>query len=192
MPADTELAARKLAEALTALGVESSGPNLGETPQRVAALWSELFSGLDPKNAPDLEGFPNPDPASGPLVVRGLPFHALCAHHLLPFFGRAHVAYLPGTRVVGLGSNARLIDYHAHRPTLQEAVTAGIANDLERALAPRGVGVVLEARHLCMEMRGARRAGRVETSVWRGELEDPSRRAEILLRLRSAARRSRS
>jgi GTP cyclohydrolase I len=189
MPADTELASRKLAEALTALGVEPCGPNLAETPARVAALWAELFSGLDAKNAPDLEGFPNPDPTSGPVIVRGLPFHALCAHHLLPFFGRAHVAYLPADRVVGLGSIARLIDHHARRPTLQEDVTAGIADDLAKALAPRGVGVVLEARHLCMEMRGARRSGRVETSVWRGELDEPARRTEILLRLRSARRR---
>ena len=192
MPADTSLAAQKIAEALRALGVEPSGPNLSDTPARVAELWAELFSGLDPKNAPDLEGFPNPDPASGPIVVRGLPFHALCAHHLLPFFGRAHVAYLPAERVVGLGSIARLVDHHARRPTLQEDVTSGIADDLAKALSPRGVGVVLEARHLCMEMRGARRAGRVETSVWRGVLDEPARRAEILLRLRSAARRSRS
>ncbi len=192
MPADTALAAKKLAEALTALGVEPTGPNLAETPARVAELWADLFAGLDPANAPDLEGFPNPDPASGPLVVRDLRFHALCAHHLLPFFGRAHVAYLPGERVVGLGSIARLVDYHARRPTLQEDVTGGIADDLMRALSPRGVGVVLEARHLCMEMRGARRAGRVETSAFRGELDDPARRAEIWGRLRATGRRVRA
>lgn len=184
MPADTAQAAKKLAEALVALGVEPSGPNLAETPQRVAELWAELFSGLDGKNAPALEGFPNPDPESGPLVVRDLPFHSLCAHHLLPFFGKAHVAYLPGERVVGLGSIARLIDHHARRPTLQEEVTRGVADDLVKALAPRGVAVVLQARHLCMEMRGARRPGRVETSVFRGELDEPARRVEILGRLR--------
>jgi GTP cyclohydrolase I len=183
MAADIALAARKLHEALEALGVSPSGPDLAETPARVAVRWAELFSGLDPAQRPELEGFPNPDPASGPLVVRGLVFHSMCAHHLLPFFGRAHVAYLPGERVVGLGTIARLLDFHARRPTLQETVTAGVADDLMSALAPRGVGVVLDARHLCMEMRGARRAGRVQTSVWRGELDEPARRAEIFARL---------
>ncbi|MGH7724267.1 MAG: GTP cyclohydrolase I [Candidatus Eiseniibacteriota bacterium] len=181
---DVRTAAQALAEALRALGVPAEGANLTGTPERVAELWSELFAGLDPAQAPDLAAFPNPDPGAGLVLARDLPFHAMCAHHLLPFFGRAHVAYLPDQSVVGLGAIARLVDYRARRPTLQENLGAEIADELTRALAPRGVAVLLEARHLCMEMRGARKRARVETSVFRGAMDDPARREEFLSRLR--------
>ncbi len=185
---DVQTAAQRLGEALRALGVPPEGPNLEGTPERVAELWRELFAGLDPASAPDLAAFPNPDPGAGLVLARGLPFHAMCAHHLLPFFGRAHVAYLPAASVVGLGSIARLVDYRARRPTLQESLATEIADALEKALAPRGVAVVLEARHLCMEMRGARKRARVETSVFRGAMNEPAQREEFFARIRRRTR----
>ena len=165
-------AAPHLDAALRALGDVSEGPHLAGTPERVAALWAGLFSGLDPANAPDLGVFPNPAPGTGMVVAARLTFHSMCAHHLLPFFGRASVAYLPGASIVGLGALPRLIDYHARRPTLQEDLAAGIADDLGRALSPRGVAVLLVGRHLCMEMRGAKKRARVETVLLRGAFED--------------------
>lgn len=181
-------AAKHLDQALRALGIVPEGPNLSGTPLRVAELWARLFSGLDPANAPELAVFPNPDPGSGMVLARGLPFHAMCAHHLLPFFGRAHVAYLPGATVLGLGTISRLVDHHARRPTLQENLAAEIAGELEQALEPRGVAVLLTARHLCMEMRGARKPGRIETATFRGAFDDPARREEFLERVRSRTR----
>ena len=190
-PAAIADAARHLDAALRALGVAPEGPHLVGTPERVAALWAELFAGRDPADAPDLGAFPNPSPGAGLVVAAGLPFHSMCAHHLLPFFGRASVAYLPGASIVGLGVLPRLVDHHARRPTLQEDVAAGVADDLERALAPRGVAVLLVARHLCMEMRGARKRGRVETALWRGAFEsDATLRGEFLAAARGPARRA--
>ena len=174
-------AAPHLDAALRALGVSPTGPHLAGTPERVAALWAQLFSGLDPASAPDLGIFPNPAPGAGMVLAARLPFHSMCAHHLLPFFGRASVAYLPADSIVGLGALPRLVDHHARRPTLQEDIAAGVADDLERALRPRGVAVHLSGRHLCMEMRGARKRARIETALWRGAFaDDPVLRGEFL------------
>ncbi len=186
-------AAAHLDAALRALGVPPEGPHLAGTPERVAHLWTQLFSGLDPAHAPDLGAFPNPSPGAGMVLAADLPFHSMCAHHLLPFFGRAHLAYLPGASIVGLGVLPRLIDHHARRPTLQEDLAAGVADALERAIAPRGVAVLLVGRHLCMEMRGARRRARVETATWRGAFtDDPALRGEFLDAARGPARGRRS
>ena len=117
------------------------------------------------------------DPRGGPadlVIVRDLPFHSLCVHHFVPFFGHAHIAYLPGERLMGISGFARLLDHHARRPQLQERLGAQLADDLERRLAPRGVAVILEARHLCMEMRGVRKTGLIETRALRGVLADPA------------------
>ena len=179
-----EEAARHLAEALRALGVEPSGPNLEGTPARVAELWRDLFAGLDPANDPELAPFPNPDPGNSLVLAARLPFYAMCAHHLLPFFGRAHIAFLPGDRLVGFGAIARLVDGAARKPTLQEDMATEVADALERALVPKGVAVLLEGRHLCMEMRGARRRARMETLIWRGAFtSEAARRAEFLARV---------
>ncbi len=163
------------------------GPHLARTPARVAGLWATLFSGLDPARAPELGGFPNPSPGAGMVLAARLPFHSMCAHHLLPFFGRASVAYLPGASIVGIGALPRLVDHHARRPTLQEDLAAGVADALERSLAARGVAVMLVARHLCMEMRGARKRARIETVLWRGAFEgDATLRGEFLAAARGA------
>lgn len=191
VPPRPEEAARHLAEALRALGVEPTGPNLAETPARVAELWRDLFVGAGADSAAELVPFPNPDAGDSLVIACGLPFYAMCAHHLLPFFGRAHVAFLPAGQLIGFGAIARVLDLAARKPTLQEEVAKEVADVLERALAPRGVAVLLEGRHLCMEMRGARRRARMETAIWRGVFaSDEARRAEFLARIAPRGRRA--
>ena len=170
---------RAVARLIEALGLDTAAePELLATPARVADLYREILSGLDPAEEPELASFPHE--GQGDLVmVRDLPFHSLCVHHFVPFFGRALVAYLPGERIIGISAAARLLERYARRPQLQERIGQQIADHLERLVAPRGVAVVLEARHLCMEMRGVRKAGVVETRTVRGELADP-RWASIL------------
>ncbi len=174
---DRNAVARAVAELIRALGLDPEGdPELKDTPARVADLYAEVFSGLDPAAIPELATFPHGAGATAGddlVVVRDLEFHSLCIHHFVPFFGRAHVAYLPGKRIIGISGVARLLDHYARRPQLQERITTQIADHLERLVAPRGVAVVLEARHLCMEMRGIRKHGLVETRVVRGALAEP-------------------
>jgi GTP cyclohydrolase I len=171
---------RAVADLIRALGLdEATEPELRETPARVADLYAEVLSGLDPAAVPELATFPHEakpgTPAGDDLVViRDLPFHSLCVHHLVPFFGHAHIAYLPGERIIGISGAARLLDLYARRPQLQERITRQIADHLERLVAPRGVAILLEARHLCMEMRGIRKPGRVVTRTLRGALADPA------------------
>ena len=163
-----------MAELIRALGLDvQAEPELARTPNRVAELYGEIFAGLDRQAEPELATFPLEGRGDEVIIVRDLRFHSLCVHHFVPFFGRAHVAYLPGDRIIGISGSARLVDYYARRPQIQERMTVQIADHIERAAKPRGVAVVLEARHLCMEMRGIRRYGRVETRVVRGELTEP-------------------
>src|SRR5262245_15865880 len=165
---------RAVADLIRALGLSPSiEPELAETPARVADLYAEIFSGLTSPE-PEIATFLRPGGAGDELVVvRDLPFYSLCVHHFVPFFGRAHIAYLPGDRLIGISDTARLLEHYARRPQLQERITTQIADHLERLLKPRGVAVALEARHLCMEMRGIRKPGVVETRIVRGALAEP-------------------
>ena len=176
---DSAAAQRAIADLIRALGLDAaSEPELAETPARVADFYRELLSGLDPANDPDLATFPHQ--GQGDLVVvRELPFHSLCVHHFVPFFGRALVAYLPGDTLVGISGAARLLEHYARRPQLQERLGQQIADHLEKLIRPRGVAVVLEARHLCMEMRGIRKPGVVETRALRGVLAEPAWAARL-------------
>jgi GTP cyclohydrolase I len=163
---------------IRALGLDPADePELKETPARVRSLYEEIFAGLATENEPELAMFPRvaggAEAGEELVVVRDLPFYSLCVHHFVPFFGHAHVAFLPGEKLLGISGVARVLEHFARRPQLQERITAQVADRLEEVLAPRGVGVVLEARHLCMEMRGVRTPGRVETRVIRGALTDP-------------------
>ena len=170
---DAAAARRAIADLIRALGLDpATEPELDETPARVAEFYRELLSGLDPTNDPDLATFPH-EGQGDLVVVRDLPFHSLCVHHFVPFFGRALVAYLPGDSLVGISGAARLLQHYSHRPQLQERLGQQIADHLERLIRPRGVAVVLEARHLCMEMRGIRNPGIVETRTVRGSLAEP-------------------
>lgn len=164
---------RAIADLIRALGLDPGAePELARTPARVADFYREALSGLDPAGDPDLVTFPH-DGHGDLVIVRDLAFHSLCVHHFVPFFGRALVAYLPGAKLAGISAAARLLEHYSRRPQLQERLGQQVAEHLERLLEPRGVAVVLEARHLCMEMRGIRRRGVVETRTLRGELADP-------------------
>ena len=170
---DAAAARRAIADLIRALGLDPAvEPELAETPERGAEMYREMLSGLEPANDPDLATFPH-EGQGDLVVVRDLPFHSLCIHHFVPFFGRALVAYLPGNTLVGISGAARLLEHYARRPQLQERMGQQIADHLERLIKPRGVAVVLEARHLCMEMRGVSKPGLVETRAVRGELADP-------------------
>lgn len=170
---DTAAVQKAVAELIRALGLDpATEPELGETPARVADLYREIFGGFDPAQSPDVATFPH-DGQGDLVLVRDIPFHSLCVHHFVPFFGRALIAYLPGEELLGISAMARLLDTYARRPQLQERIGQQIADHIERVAKPRGVAVILEARHLCMEMRGIRRYGMVETRTVRGALDDP-------------------
>jgi GTP cyclohydrolase I len=161
---------------LVAIGEDPERPGLADTPARVARMYEEILEGDN--FVPTVFSNPGYDEM---VVERDIPFYSLCEHHLLPFFGVAHVAYVPADRVIGLSKIARLVRAKAGRLQTQEALTEQIADELDRLLHPVGVGVVLEAEHLCMVMRGVRSLGTVTvTSSLRGCLKDkPEARAEF-------------
>ncbi len=166
---------------LEGMGEDPTREGLRETPARVARACEEVCGGLGRDAAEPLAVTFDAD-CHDLVCERDIAFHSLCEHHLLPFFGHAHVAYLPGEdgRVCGLSKLARVVEIAARRPQLQERLTAQVADAIERALAPAGVLVVLEAEHLCMTMRGVRKPGATTvTSVARGALrDDPALRAQ--------------
>src|SRR3954463_1399569 len=172
-----------IADLLEALGVDITDESLQDTPRRVAAAYSELLTPL-PFEATT---FPNDEGYDELVIARAIPFHSLCEHHLLPFHGVAHVAYLPGERIVGLSKLGRVVESFARRLQVQERMTVQIADWVEEFLAPRGVGVVLEAEHLCMSLRGVQKPGTITvTSALHGLVRDDARtRQEFLSFTRS-------
>ncbi len=179
--ARTLVAAARFREAFRALGLDLDDPHLAGTPLRVARAYGELFAGLEAGTEPRLGTFPNEERYAEMVAVTGIPFHSVCAHHLLPFFGEAHVAYLPGERIVGLSKLARLVDFFARRPQVQERMTEQIVELLVERLRPAGAMVVVTARHFCMEMRGVAKAGLVTTtSAVRGAFREEETRREFL------------
>jgi GTP cyclohydrolase I len=176
-----ETAARDL---LVALGQDPEREGLRATPGRVARVLAELLTPLPF----DLTTFPNDEGYDELVLVRDVPFASLCEHHLLPFVGVAHVAYIPDHRILGLSKLARVVEHCSRRLQVQERMTQQVADYLWQELAPRGVGVVLEAEHLCMRLRGARSAGtRTTTSALRGTLRGEAHtRAEFLALARSS------
>ncbi|HZI28021.1 MAG TPA: GTP cyclohydrolase I [Gemmatimonadaceae bacterium] len=176
---------------LESLGLDPEDPILAGTDRRVARAYRELLAGLSEDAEPTLTVFPNTEGHSGIVQVTGLPFYSICAHHFLPFFGVAHVGYVPGDRLVGLSKLGRVVDYCARRPQLQEHLTEQIATYLDQRIAPRGVMVVLEGRHLCMEMRGLSRPNvMTTTTAVRGLLEDPRRQQQFYSQLRVTGSRT--
>jgi GTP cyclohydrolase I len=176
---DVDLAAaeRAAADFLSALGVELSQEGLAETPARMARAYAELFY------APpfQLTTFPNDEGYDELVLARDIPFRTVCEHHLLPFAGVAHVGYLPSERILGLSKLARLVEHFAARPQTQERLTKQVADFLSDQLHPRGAGVVLEAEHTCMTLRGVRAVGaKTTTSALSGTLRADARsRAEF-------------
>ncbi|HKA24088.1 MAG TPA: GTP cyclohydrolase I [Candidatus Eisenbacteria bacterium] len=169
---------------LAALGLDVRDAELKGTPARVAEMMEKLLAGHDPANAPKLTPIANADPSAGLVLVRDLPFYSLCVHHVLPFFGVAHIGYLPSDRLAGLGDLVKVVTYFSNRLTVQERLTTDVAQYIERGLAARGVAVLLEGRHLCLEMRGQEKEAFFETSAFRGELAEEKRRFEFLSRIR--------
>jgi GTP cyclohydrolase I len=177
-PVDLHAAEHAAAELLRALGADLHSEHLRETPRRVAAAYGELLTPT-PFSATT---FPNDEQYDELVLVEGIPFQSLCMHHLLPFHGVAHVAYLPGDRLIGLSKLARVVELFARDLQLQERLATQIADWLEKTLRPRGAGVVLEAEHLCMSLRGVQKPGaRTVTSALRGGVkDDPRTRSEFL------------
>ncbi|MFD1504538.1 GTP cyclohydrolase I FolE [Georgenia yuyongxinii] len=172
---DHAAATRAVTDLLAALGHDARGPHLAETPRRVADALAEL---LTPRPF-TLTTFPNDEGYDQLVLVRDVPFHSLCEHHLLPFHGVAHIAYLPGERIVGLSKLARVLHHFARDLQVQERLTQQVADLLQDRLAPRGVGVVLQAEHMCMALRGVQVSGsRTVTSALHGALREDARTRE--------------
>jgi GTP cyclohydrolase I len=174
---DVEGAERAVRDLLVALGRDPTAEHLQDTPRRVAAAYSEL---LTPRSF-NLTTFPNDEGYDELVLARDIPVHSLCQHHLLPFSGVAHVAYLPGERILGLSKLARVVELFARDLQVQERLTKQVADWLQLRLQPKGVGVVIEAEHLCMSLRGVRaRGSSTVTSALHGLLrDDPRSRAEF-------------
>jgi GTP cyclohydrolase I len=181
-PFDEERAERAVRELLIAVGEDPDRDGLRDTPRRVARSYAEIFAGLHQR--PEDVLTTSFDLGHDEMViVRDIPLYSTCEHHLVPFHGTAHIGYIPGEdgRITGLSKLARVLDVFAKRPQVQERLTSQVADSLMRLLEPRGVIVVIEAEHLCMSMRGVRKAGsRTVTSAVRGQLRDPATRAEAM------------
>lgn len=172
---------------LEAVGEDVNRPGLIETPKRVANMYEEMFAGLDNDAKQHLKLF---DEKSNDemVIVRDIPFSSMCEHHLLPFVGKAHIAYIPSdNKILGLSKFARIVDNFAKRPQVQERLTSDIADFLEENLSPKGVAVIIEAEHTCMSIRGAKASGSsTMTSALRGIMKKDARtRAEVLSLLKS-------
>ena len=178
---DQERVAQAARQLLEAIGEDADRPGLRDTPRRIAEAYAELFAGLyqDPLAVLG-SGFEESHKEM--VILKNIPFYSLCEHHLLPFHGRAHVGYVPEGRIAGASKIARVVDVFARRPQLQERLTSQVADDLQRQLDPLGVGVVIEAEHTCMSVRGARAEGaHTVTARLLGQLrENPATRAEFL------------
>ena len=182
-----DVATRAATDMLAALGVPVDDDGLRETPGRLVRAYAEL---LRPEPF-RMTTFPNDEEYDELVLVRDVPVRSLCEHHMLPFVGVAHVGYLPGNRIVGLSKLARTVDLHARGVQTQERLTTRVADHLQRALDPLGVGVVIEAEHTCMSLRGARAEGsRTVTARLLGRLRDDARsRAEFLALTRDRGER---
>ena len=163
------------------LGLDLADPNLVETPERVAKMYLELFAGLSEGAEPRVTFFPNEEGYTSMVMEKDIPFYSLCSHHFVPFYGHAHVAYIPNESIVGLSKMARIVEFYARRPQLQERLTEQIASFMAEKLDPQGVMVVIEARHLCVEMRGVKKPGALTvTSAIRGIFKTKPVREEFL------------
>jgi len=170
---------------LTALGLDLKDPNLAETDRRVAKMYTEMFHGLKEGSEPKVTTFPNEENYSHMVMEKDIPFYSMCAHHLVPFYGHAHIAYIPNERILGLSKFARILEFYAKRPQLQERLTEQVVTFLVEKLQPKGAMVVIEARHLCVEMRGVKKPGALTvTSALRGIFHQKPVREEFLDLLR--------
>lgn len=179
---DKEKIMKAVTDILVAVGEDPTRPGLIETPKRVANMYEEMFAGLheDPKQHLKLFDEKSNDEM---VIVRDIPFASMCEHHLLPFVGKAHIAYIPNdNKIIGLSKFARIVDNFAKKPQVQERLTHDIADFLNDNLKPKGVAVIIEAEHMCMSIRGAKASGsKTQTSALRGCMKTDARtRAEVL------------
>lgn len=180
---DKERIENAIREILFAIGEDPDREGLLETPKRMAKMYEEIFSGLQEDPAKHLEISFQDEKYEELVLVKDIPFYSICEHHLVPFFGKAHVAYIPkGGRLTGLSKLARVVETVAKKPQLQERITATVADTLMDKLKPYGVIVVIEAEHMCMTMRGVKKPGsKTITSAVRGIFKtDPKSRAEVM------------
>jgi len=177
--------AEHIGAVLDLLHLDRNDPNLSETPERVAHMYLEMFHGLTEGAEPAVTTFPNEEGYSSMVMERDIPFYSMCAHHLVPFYGHAHIAYIPEKSIVGLSKMPRILEFYAKRPQIQERLTEQVADYLWSRLDPLGAMVVIEARHLCVEMRGVKKPGALTvTSAIRGCFEEFKVREEFLSFLR--------
>ena len=169
---DTHAAQQAAENLLRALGADLTNEGVRDTPRRMVAAYAELLT-PQPFNATT---FPNDEGYDELIIVRAIPFHSLCMHHLLPFHGVAHIGYLPGERLIGLSKLGRVVEHFSRDLQLQERLTTQVAGWLDDELAPKGVGVVLEAEHLCMSLRGVQKLGGHHGDI-RAQRSGPRRRA---------------
>jgi GTP cyclohydrolase I len=174
-----------MAAIMRELRLDLRDPNFAETPERVAKMYLEMFHGLHEGSEPRVTSFPNDGDYHHMVIEREIPFYSMCAHHFVPFYGHAHIGYIPEAHIVGLSKLPRILEFYAKRPQLQERLTEQVAEFLWSRLKPQGVMVVIEARHLCVEMRGVKKPGALTTtSALRGCFADRKVREEFLALLR--------
>jgi GTP cyclohydrolase I len=191
MPVDRAKIEKAVTLLIEGIGDDPGRPGLKSTPRRVARMYEEIFSGIGVDAAASVQVLSG-DQHDEIVLVRDMPFHSMCEHHLLPFIGKVHVAYIPGgKRITGISKLARLVYIHTRRLQVQERLTTEIAETMVKALRPRGVIVVIEAEHLCMTMRGVKTSGAVTvTSVVRGLFRKrAATRAEAMALIYGPARR---
>lgn len=180
---DMEKIEAAVRDILEAIGEDPNREGLRETPARVAKMYAEIFSGLEADPKEHLKIFHEEGRHDELVLVKDIPLYSVCEHHLLPFIGRAHIAYIPKNgRIIGLSKFSRIVDCFARRPQVQERLTGQVADFLYENLQPLGVAVLIEAEHLCMTMRGARAAGaKTRTSALRGCMRtDAKTRSEVM------------
>ena len=177
---DTHAAQQAAENLLRALGADLTNEGVRDTPRRMVAAYAELLT-PQPFNATT---FPNDEGYDELIIVRAIPFHSLCMHHLLPFHGVAHIGYLPGERLIGLSKLGRVVEHFSRDLQLQERLTTQVARWLDDELAPKGVGVILEAEHLCMSLRGVQKLGATTvTSALSGLVRDDARTRQEFMAL---------
>lgn len=182
---DNEAKKQKIAyhfsEIMSALGLDLTDDSLKETPNRVAKMYvQEIFSGLDPENKPKVKLFENKYKYNQILLEKDITFYSSCEHHFVPIIGKAHVAYIPSDKVVGLSKLNRIVQYFSSRPQVQERLTLQIGKDLQELLETKDVAVIIEAKHLCVSMRGIKDDTSSTTTVfYGGQFEDGPKQLEL-------------
>ena len=171
--------AHHFSKIMEVLELDLTDPHLEDTPARVGRMYLEIFRGLEKEADPKITVFPNDENYSNMVVVSDINYFSVCSHHMIPFFGKAHVAYIPNEKIIGLSKIARIVEFFARRPQLQERLTEQIVDYMDEKLEPKGAMAVLQGRHFCMEMRGVEKIGaETSTSAIRGCFEEQRVRDE--------------